>query len=167
MHRARLKGSRQEVAVKIQYPNIARTIRTDMANFKAIIAPMRLSGDWDNLMAQFEDVRRMLDLEVDYEQEARNALRFQDRSRLEDRVWRSYGMLRSARIISTNEAMSLLSAIRMGICLDMIKDIKLGALNEIIVNIQRAHLQKRQGRELPPEERDVIRANYIRKKLVT
>ena len=72
VHRARLKGSRQEVAVKIQYPKIAKTIRTDMANFKAIIAPMRLSGDWDNLMAQFEDVRRMLDLEVDYEAEAEN-----------------------------------------------------------------------------------------------
>jgi predicted unusual protein kinase regulating ubiquinone biosynthesis (AarF/ABC1/UbiB family) len=72
VHRARLKGSRQEVAVKVQYPNIAKTIRDDMANFKAIIAPMRLSGDWDNLMAQFEDVRRMLDLEVDYEAEARN-----------------------------------------------------------------------------------------------
>jgi predicted unusual protein kinase regulating ubiquinone biosynthesis (AarF/ABC1/UbiB family) len=72
VHRARLKGSRQEVAVKVQYPNIAKTIRDDMANFKTIIAPMRLSGDWDNLMAQFDDVRRMLDLEVDYEHEARN-----------------------------------------------------------------------------------------------
>jgi predicted unusual protein kinase regulating ubiquinone biosynthesis (AarF/ABC1/UbiB family) len=72
VHRARLKGSRQEVAVKIQYPNIARTIRDDMANLKSLIAPMRLSGDWDSLQAQFDDVHRMLDLEVDYEQEARN-----------------------------------------------------------------------------------------------
>jgi predicted unusual protein kinase regulating ubiquinone biosynthesis (AarF/ABC1/UbiB family) len=72
VHRARLKGSRRDVAVKIQYPNIAKTIRDDMANLKSLIAPMRLSGDWDNLMAQFDGVRRMLDLEVDYEAEARN-----------------------------------------------------------------------------------------------
>jgi predicted unusual protein kinase regulating ubiquinone biosynthesis (AarF/ABC1/UbiB family) len=72
VHRARLRESRQTVAVKIQYPNIARTIRDDLANLKTIMTPMRLSGDWDNLMVQFDDVRRMLDLEVDYEQEARN-----------------------------------------------------------------------------------------------
>jgi predicted unusual protein kinase regulating ubiquinone biosynthesis (AarF/ABC1/UbiB family) len=72
VHRARLRGSRQKVAIKVQYPNIAKTIRDDLANLKTIITPMRLSGDWDNLMDQFDDVRRMLDLEVDYENEARN-----------------------------------------------------------------------------------------------
>lgn len=70
VHRARLKQSGQRVAIKIQYPNIARTIRDDMSNMKAIIAPMRLGSDWDNIELQFDDIRRMLDLETDYEQEA-------------------------------------------------------------------------------------------------
>jgi predicted unusual protein kinase regulating ubiquinone biosynthesis (AarF/ABC1/UbiB family) len=72
VHRARLKGSGQAVAVKIQYPNIARTIRDDFRNMQALLFPMRLSTDWDNLKEQFEDVRSKLDQEVDYENEARN-----------------------------------------------------------------------------------------------
>ena len=72
VHRAWLKGTGQRVAVKIQYPNIGRTIRDDFRNMLAFITPLRLSGDWDNLKAQFDDVRHMLDLETDYEHEAEN-----------------------------------------------------------------------------------------------
>jgi aarF domain-containing kinase len=75
VHRALLKGTQQRVAIKIQYPNIGRTIRDDFRNLMAFLTPMRLSGDWENMKAQFEDVRHKLDLETDYEQEAEN-LRF-------------------------------------------------------------------------------------------
>lgn len=69
VHRARLKGG-QLVAVKIQYPNIARTIRDDFKNFNALVLPMRLSKDWDNLKAQWEDICETLELETDYVNEA-------------------------------------------------------------------------------------------------
>ncbi len=72
VHRARLKGSDKRVAVKIQYPNIGRTIRDDFKSLKAAAFPMRLTRDWDNTQAQFEDIRSMLDLETDYEKEAQN-----------------------------------------------------------------------------------------------
>lgn len=71
VHRGRLKTG-ELVAVKIQYPGISRTIRADFRNMMAVLAPMRLTKDWDNLREQFEDIRRMLDLETDYEQEAEN-----------------------------------------------------------------------------------------------
>jgi predicted unusual protein kinase regulating ubiquinone biosynthesis (AarF/ABC1/UbiB family) len=72
VHRALLKGTGQRVAIKVQYPNIGRSIRDDFRNFMAALTPMRLSGDWDNIKAQFEDVGHMLDLETDYEREAEN-----------------------------------------------------------------------------------------------
>ena len=72
VHRARLKGSGKRVAVKIQYPNIGRTIRDDFRNLKAVAFPMRLTSAWDNLLEQGEDIQHMLDLETDYEQEAEN-----------------------------------------------------------------------------------------------
>ena len=75
VHRALLKGTGQRVAIKIQYPNIGRTIRDDFRNMMAFLTPMRLSGDWDHIKAQFEDIRHKLDLETDYEQEGEN-LRF-------------------------------------------------------------------------------------------
>jgi len=72
VHRARLKGSGRPVAVKIQYPDIARTIQDDLRNLKAAAFGMRLSGDWENLLAQFDGIRAMLEAEADYEQEAEN-----------------------------------------------------------------------------------------------
>ena len=72
VHRARLKDSGERVAIKIQYPSIGRAIRDDFRNLKALLFPMRLSGDWDNLKAQFEDVCAMVEYETDYEQEAGN-----------------------------------------------------------------------------------------------
>ena len=72
VHRARLKGSGQRVAVKIQYPDIDRTIKSDVKNLKAAGFGMRFSGDWENLLAQYEGIERMLEMEVNYEAEARH-----------------------------------------------------------------------------------------------
>src|SRR5207302_6352983 len=69
VHRARLKDG-QEVAVKIQYPGIARTIRQDFRNLLLFMLPARLSADWENTREQFDDLRTRLERETDYEREA-------------------------------------------------------------------------------------------------
>jgi predicted unusual protein kinase regulating ubiquinone biosynthesis (AarF/ABC1/UbiB family) len=69
VHRARLKTG-EEVAVKIQYPGIATSVRADCRNLLALMTPLRVSKDWDNLQAQLDDLRRVLESETDYEQEA-------------------------------------------------------------------------------------------------
>jgi aarF domain-containing kinase len=69
VHRARLKTG-EEVAVKIQYPGIARTIRQDIRNLFFFMLPSRFSRDWENIKEQFEDLRIRLERETDYEQEA-------------------------------------------------------------------------------------------------
>jgi len=71
VHRARLKSG-ERVAVKIQYPGIARAIASDMANLRAIALPLRLTADWSNMVERLEDMRAMLELEADYEREAAN-----------------------------------------------------------------------------------------------
>src|SRR5438445_176696 len=60
VHRARLNGG-QEVAVKIQYPGIARTIRQDFRNLLLFMLPARLSADWENTREQFDDLRTRLE----------------------------------------------------------------------------------------------------------
>ena len=72
VHKARIKGSGKRVAVKIQYPGIARTIRDDLRNMKSLLLPMRLRGDWDNISAQYDEILGMVEMETDYEQEAEN-----------------------------------------------------------------------------------------------
>jgi hypothetical protein len=76
VHRARLPDG-TEVAVKIQYPGIDRAIREDFRNASALMLPMRFTERWENLRRQFEDIRAMLDLELDYAAEAD----FQERAR--------------------------------------------------------------------------------------
>ena len=71
MHRARLKTG-EEVAVKIQYPGIARTIREDFRNLIPFLLPARLTKDWENTKDQFDDLRMRLEQETDYELEAAN-----------------------------------------------------------------------------------------------
>src|SRR2546429_6966678 len=69
VHRARLKSG-EEVAVKVQYPGIGTSVRSDFRNLLALMLPLRASKDWDNLKAQLEDLRRVLEWETDYEKEA-------------------------------------------------------------------------------------------------
>jgi predicted unusual protein kinase regulating ubiquinone biosynthesis (AarF/ABC1/UbiB family) len=69
VHRARLKTG-EDVAVKIQYPNIARAIRSDLANLRTLVTPLRLSNDWDNVVERLVDLEETLVRETDYVREA-------------------------------------------------------------------------------------------------
>jgi len=69
VHRARLRSG-EEVAVKIQYPGIGRTIREDFRNFFLFLLPGRLNKDWQNTKEQFDDLRTRLEHETDYTMEA-------------------------------------------------------------------------------------------------
>jgi aarF domain-containing kinase len=85
VHRARLKTG-DEVAVKIQYPGIARTIESDFRNFFLFLLPARLTSDWESTKDQFEDLRNRLALETDYELEAANLRKARALFREEDRI---------------------------------------------------------------------------------
>jgi aarF domain-containing kinase len=69
VHRARLHSG-ESLAVKIQYPGIGRAIRADFRTISALLMPLRLSRGWDRLKAQLEDVRKVVEIETDYEREA-------------------------------------------------------------------------------------------------
>lgn len=69
VHRARLKTG-EPVAVKIQYPGIGRAVRSDFRNLAALIWPARLSRDGDSVRDVFEEIRRLVAAETDYEKEA-------------------------------------------------------------------------------------------------
>ena len=69
VHRATLKSG-EDVAVKIQYPAIGRSIRSDFRNLSAFLLPLRLGRGWEPMKAQIEEVRRVIEQETDYQQEA-------------------------------------------------------------------------------------------------
>ncbi len=102
---------------------------------------------------------------IDQENQAREALLSRNRAMLEDKINRSSGILKSAHIITSQETIELLSMVRLGCDLDMVKDIDRQTVNELFIIIQPAHLQKTENKKLSSEERDVKRAELIRRKL--
>jgi predicted unusual protein kinase regulating ubiquinone biosynthesis (AarF/ABC1/UbiB family) len=69
VHRATLKSG-EDVAVKVQYPAIGRSIRSDFRNLSAFLLPLRLGRGWESVKAQLEEIRRVIEQETDYEREA-------------------------------------------------------------------------------------------------
>lgn len=112
-----------------------------------------------------DGLERVINQIVTREESARKTIFMRSKEKLIDRIWRSYGTLRSAHIITSNETIELLSAIRLGVDMDIIKDINIPTINELFILTQPAHLQKIEKRALNATERDLKRADIIRKKI--
>ena len=109
------------------------------------------------------NLREMVVKVVGFERRAREMLFRKAQSLLEDKVWRALGLLRYSRSVSSKEALSLISAVRLGVGVGLIHDVSISTLNRLLVYIQPAHLQMLEGREMDPQERDEARAEFIRK----
>ncbi len=79
----------------------------------------------------------------------------------EDMIFRSYGILKNCKLISSKEAMQLLSDVRLGINSDVLKTSPKANIYNIMMNIQSGNLQKRCGKTLNESERDIQRAQYL------
>lgn len=108
------------------------------------------------------DVRTMVLKIVEWERGLRKLVMQQDRVSIEDRAWRALGILRFARKISSEETMRHLSSVRLGLNLEILRDIGQGKINDLFLYTQPAHLQVLRGAPAKPEERDVSRARFIR-----
>jgi protein arginine kinase len=84
---------------------------------------------------------------------------------LQDKIYRAYGILKNARILSSEESMKLLSYVRLGIDLEYIEDISIDVVNHLMINTQAGMLQKRFNKSMDEKERDFIRTEYIREKI--
>ncbi|MBN1555691.1 MAG: protein arginine kinase [Phycisphaerae bacterium] len=111
---------------------------------------------------------------LNYERKAREALLKHNRVEIDDKIFRALALLRSARRLASEEMMALLSLLRLGINLQRIDGIDLKTVNELFLLGQPAHVQKihalRGGQEgpaatLPADERDEIRAEFLRRRL--
>lgn len=94
VHRATLKSG-EEVAVKIQYPNMAATIRADIGNLRKILLPMKLKNEGRYIFGHLSDVETVLTAETDYLAEARFLKKAREFFNPEDeivvpKVWEEY-----------------------------------------------------------------------------
>ncbi|MBN2582676.1 MAG: protein arginine kinase [Planctomycetes bacterium] len=99
---------------------------------------------------------------IQYEEKARATLARESEVFIDDRIWRAVGLLSRARQMSSGEATSLLSAVRMGLHMGRLQGLDISQLNRLFIGSQPGHLQIRHGGELSPEDRDVERARFVR-----
>ena len=99
---------------------------------------------------------------IEHEKNARLRLMETQELRVRDHIGRAYGILAYAEMMSSNEALDLLSGLRLGADLSLTSDISRREIDRLLIQIQPAHLQKAAGAVLSPEERDGKRAQLIR-----
>jgi len=105
---------------------------------------------------------------IDYELRAREALASgPDRAGVEDHVFRSVSILRSARRLGSDEMMFLLSMVWLGVQLGWLPDIPLAMVNDLFMSGQPAHLQRLLGRTMTPVQRAEARAQFIQQRLAS
>ena len=123
---------------------------------------------------------------VDYEIAARRYLLAEDRDKLDDGICRATAVLKNARLISSHEALHLLSQLRLGLNMHdtlgastpaieqlcSLKDnssdrhkISVRTINRLFMLTLPAHLQLNYGKSLDATHRDALRAQIIRSAL--
>ena len=104
---------------------------------------------------------------IGYEKQARAVLVREAPNVLEDKVWRAYGILCHARSLPFEEMMNLLSGVRLGVSLKLLKSPSVEVISRVMIKAQTAHLQHGAGRRLVESDADVFRARYVREVLGT
>jgi protein arginine kinase len=133
-----------------------------MGNFFQISNQTTLGQNERETIDSLERVTKQI---IESEQRARDELLKDARVQIEDKIWRAYGTLRHSRVISSQEVVNLSSAVRFGVALRIEGLASVQTLNELLVRSQPAHLQINAGRELEQRERNVLRADYVRRLL--
>ncbi len=107
------------------------------------------------------NLKAIVDKLIEQERQARKLLG-KNEIELEDLVYRNYGILTNARKLKWDEALELLSNVKMGVDLGIIKEIKDSQVAKMYFYINPSNLQIYFGQNLDSYDRDIKRAEIIK-----
>jgi len=140
-----------------------------------------------DIISQFENI--IIPEIIEYENAARNQLLSRQSDVLDDKISRAMALLQNAHLISSQEALFLLSHLRLGINMheymgastpaieklytlcgtpkdpDKTGRLSIATINRLFMLTLPAHLQLNYGKPLDPTNRDALRARIIRSAL--
>ena len=99
---------------------------------------------------------------IDHEVNAREKLIEADSGKLFDKIGRAYGILQNSHVLSSSEAMNLLSLVRLGADLGVFPAEQRSVIDRLLIEAQPGHLQHAQRGEFDPTQRDLLRAARLR-----
>ncbi|MEM0895913.1 MAG: protein arginine kinase [Verrucomicrobiota bacterium] len=118
----------------------------------------------DEIIARLERVVGQI---INNEQNARQMLLEDKPNTLFDQIGRAYAILRHSYIITSKEALNLLSVLRLAVDLECLPSEARESVDILLMQIQPAHLQIRAKTKLSAEKRDSLRAEIMRDQLKT
>jgi protein arginine kinase len=133
-----------------------------LGDFFQISNEVTLGKSEERVCADLETLVRQV---IEREEAARKGLFDEKRVRVEDAVWRAFGALTNSRMLSSRDALRLLSHLRLGIDQGLFEGLTHSGLNRLMVEVQPAHLRYQGAMTADEEERDVARAAMLRARL--
>lgn len=131
-------------------------------NMYQISNQMTLGEDEPTIIGNLEQIVTEI---IEHEKNARARLMEKKELVVRDHVGRAYGILSNAHILSSKEALDLLSGLRLGVDLGIVRNVARRTVDELMLVTQPGHLQKLEARALKPKDRDRVRAEEVRKRL--
>lgn len=104
----------------------------------------------------------VLSVIIEQELNARQKLLEADAGKLHDKIGRAYGILQNSHLLTSGEAMNLLSLIRLGVDLDIFPATSRSAIDRLFIEAQPGHLQHAQKGRFEAGQRDLLRAARLR-----
>ena len=129
-----------------------------MGDFYQISNQITLGRSEDDLV---QTVSEVVPRVIEYERKARQFLMSESEQDLHDDVSRAFGILTTAKKISSEETLHYLSKVRMGINLGLIQAVDLSTINKLLIHTQPGHLEKLCGHAMSTADRNIERANYL------
>jgi protein arginine kinase len=133
-------------------------------NLFQISNQVTLGESEEKIIADLEQI--VLEI-VEHERNAATRLMEKRPAALRDHVGRARGILSNAYVLTSKEALDLLSALSLGLDLGILDNVERRVIGDLLVLTQPGHLQKMKGRSLKAAQRDEARAELVRSKLQT
>jgi predicted unusual protein kinase regulating ubiquinone biosynthesis (AarF/ABC1/UbiB family) len=104
VHKAKIKSSGEEVAMKIQYPGVEQALESDIRGLRAFLSLVKIIPRGTATDHMFEEIRDMLRQELDYNQELIETQKFYERVRGDSRyiVPKVYPQYSTKKVIVTS-----------------------------------------------------------------
>jgi len=134
-----------------------------IGDFYQISNQTTLGRSEEEILKEFSDliIPKIMMAEV----AARQVLESERPLALDDKIGRAVGVLKYARLLSSEETLFFLSHLRLGVVMKRVTGLDLAAINSLFLNTQPAHLQRMHGSELAPADRNIVRAQFVRERL--
>ena len=103
---------------------------------------------------------------IDHEINARFKYLEENCACLLDQIGRAFGVLKNAYVLNSNEAMNLLSLMRLAVDLEMLPEVNRSDIDRLFIECQPGHIQYVAGEGIEADARDLCRAKTLREEFV-